>query len=541
MLYLCCFCLSLSVSGMGKLLWYVLAIFALPCLSEGAKILLVFPFPSRSHNILGEGFNRILLKAGHEVTYITPFPKKDAPSNLHYVDVSGNLDSFPAHLSNLKSVIDKEISPNNIKEFFLFLTNLSKITFENVNVQKLINDPNQKFDLVIVEWMFSEIYAGLAAIYDCPYIWFSSVEPHWIVLSLIDEALNPAYNPDCISSNIPPFNFLQRVEELGKQVVMSFLRNVYLLPYERNDYSTIFGPIMARKGQHLPSFDDMRFNASLMFGNSHVSFGKATRLPQNFIPIGGYHIDPDVKPLPQDLKKLMDDANNGVVYFSMGSNLKSKDLPEKIKRSLLTMFGGLKYTVIWKFEEQLNDVPKNVHILQWAPQPSILAHPNCKVFVTHGGLLSTTEAIHFGMPTIGIPVLADQNTNVELSVKRGYALKVGLDYEMADNLKVAIEEIVSNPKYKEKVMQLNFVYHDRPVPPETEVAHWVNHVIRTNGAPHLRSAALMVSWYQKMYLDLLALVFFVIYVFVKICKKVCCSRKQVEKVTKKVGKGKKNK
>lgn len=56
----------------------------------------------------------------------------------------------------------------------------------------------------------------------------------------------------------------------------------------------------------------------------------------------------------------------------MGSNLKSKDLPEIIKKSLLKMFGELKYTVLWKFEEVLPDLPKNVHILKWAPQQSIL-------------------------------------------------------------------------------------------------------------------------------------------------------------------------
>lgn len=56
----------------------------------------------------------------------------------------------------------------------------------------------------------------------------------------------------------------------------------------------------------------------------------------------------------------------------MGSNLKSKDLPEKLKRDLLKMFGTLKHTVLWKFEEVLSDLPKNVHIIKWAPQPSIL-------------------------------------------------------------------------------------------------------------------------------------------------------------------------
>lgn len=68
----------------------------------------------------------------------------------------------------------------------------------------------------------------------------------------------------------------------------------------------------------------------------------------------------------------MDESKNGVIYFSMGSNLKSKELPNELKESLLKMFGQLRQTVLWKFEEQLSNLPKNVHILKWAPQPSIL-------------------------------------------------------------------------------------------------------------------------------------------------------------------------
>ena len=68
----------------------------------------------------------------------------------------------------------------------------------------------------------------------------------------------------------------------------------------------------------------------------------------------------------------MDSAKNGVIYFSLGSNLKSKDLPDDLKQGLLKVFGALKQTVLWKFEENLPNTPKNVHIVQWAPQQSIL-------------------------------------------------------------------------------------------------------------------------------------------------------------------------
>lgn len=75
----------------------------------------------------------------------------------------------------------------------------------------------------------------------------------------------------------------------------------------------------------------------------------------------------------QELKKIMDNAKNGVIYFSMGSNLKSKLMPDELKQNFLKMFGSLKQTVLWKFEDDLPNTPNNVHILKWAPQPSILS------------------------------------------------------------------------------------------------------------------------------------------------------------------------
>lgn len=71
------------------------------------------------------------------------------------------------------------------------------------------------------------------------------------------------------------------------------------MPKEAELYQAVFGPAVALRGRSLPSFHDVRFNASLMLGNSHVSLGQAIRLPQSYKPIGGYHIDPNVKPLPE--------------------------------------------------------------------------------------------------------------------------------------------------------------------------------------------------------------------------------------------------
>ncbi|XP_026328029.1 UDP-glucuronosyltransferase 2B15-like [Hyposmocoma kahamanoa] len=509
----------------------IVPLVSLSCI-DTADILVVSTFPGKSHGILGDGIVRLLLAAGHQVTYITSFPTRKSYPNLTEVDVSHNMELSPINTIKINSILDKEVDPRDVTRHVHVMLNLSNSTYTSENVQKIIMDPLQKFDAVIGEWLFSEMSSGFAALFDCPLIWFSTMEPHWMVTKLIDERLHPAYNPDWTTKHLPPFTFKQRVQELWNQIFMSTFMEYFFVPKEEKIYQAVFGPAMALRGKSLPSYYDMRFNGSLMLGNSHVSLGQATRLPQNYKPIGGCHIDFNFKPLPEDLKKIFDNAEHGVVYFSMGSNLKSKDIPEKLKKDLLEMFGTLKYAVLWKFEEVLSDLPRNVHIVKWAPQLSVLAHPKTIVFITHGGLLSTIETVHFGVPIIGIPVFADQFNNVDRTVKKGFAKRVDLSYTMAHDLKAAIEEIVNNPRYAAKVKELSLIYHDRPVSPGKELVHWVEHVIKTKGAPHLRSPALHVPWYQKMYFDLAALMMAGLLAIKIVLKRLFYSKKRITSLKK---------
>ncbi|KAJ8709292.1 hypothetical protein PYW07_009118 [Mythimna separata] len=517
---------------MENMMTLLVLLSAILACSESAKILLVFPGPSKSHGILGDGYVRHLLNAGHEVTYITPFTQRPPTAKLRTVDVSSNFDLLPPNIINLKGIMDKSSEDMTAIFMILMMLDIAEKTIANANVQKLLNDPTEQFDAVIVEWFFSELGAGFATVYECPLIWSSSVDPHWQVLQLLDEPTNPAYTVDVMSTYSPPLSFLQRVNELWNQLMVQFLKYVWLDGVEEKIYTSLFTPILEKRVRKLPSFYEVRYNASLLLSNSYVTTSGGASLPQSHKFIGGYHIDDDVTPLSEDLKKLMDSAKDGVVYFSMGSNLRSKDLPDEVKINLLKMFGSLKQTVIWKFEEVLPNLPKNVHILQWAPQQAILAHPNLAVFITHGGLLSTTESIYFGVPIIGIPVYGDQFMNVEKSMNKGYALKVDLSYTMSEELKKTIEEVISNKRYAEKAKELSFIHHDRPVKPGQELAHWVNHVINTRGAPHLRSPALDLPLYKRKFLDLAALVavlVLAVYILLKralayICSQVCSNK-----------------
>ena len=70
--------------------------------------------------------------------------------------------------------------------------------------------------------------------------------------------------------------------------------------------------------------------------------------------------------------------------------------PEK-KQHIISTLTKLKQKVIWKWDEELDVDENKIMVRKWLPQDDILAHPNVKLFVTHGGLLSSTESIMRGM------------------------------------------------------------------------------------------------------------------------------------------------
>ncbi|XP_046972359.1 UDP-glucosyltransferase 2-like [Vanessa cardui] len=507
---------------MSKWALFLVSVLSSLYLSNAYKILVACPLPGKSHSILAEGMLNHLSRAGHEVTYITAIVPDKPINGVTVVDISEYL-KLPTNMMNLKSIMDKT-HKTDILTVLPSLVNMSRNAINNVPVQTFLSDKTQQFDAVIADWMFNEIYAGFSGVFNCPLIWLSTVEPHWMMLQLVDETPNPSYSADISSGNVPPLTFSQRLKELGLQIFGKLIKTFYIDGIDQEIYEKHFVPHIRNRGYPVPPFEELRYNASLVLSNSHVSMGVATRLPPNYIPIGGYHIDPVVKPLPKDLQKIIDDAKHGFIYFSMGSNLRSKHLPAEVKQDLLNMFGELKQTVLWKFEEDLPNRPSNVHILKWAPQQSILAHEKCILFITHGGLLSTTESIHFGVPTLGIPVFGDQFINVARGVKKGYAKKVDLSYTMAKDLKVAIQEMINDPRYMTKIKELSFIYHHRTVSPGQELVHWVEHVVKTGGARHLRTHALTTPWYQKFYLDL-AIVLLIIIIAIKHLFRYVCSSK----------------
>eukprot|EP00102_Acyrthosiphon_pisum_P026108 XP_016663318.1 PREDICTED: UDP-glucuronosyltransferase 1-5-like isoform X3 [Acyrthosiphon pisum] len=153
-------------------------------------------------------------------------------------------------------------------------------------------------------------------------------------------------------------------------------------------------------------------------------------------------------------------------------------------------------------------------------------------YTYHGGISGVYEAVDAGVPVLGFPVFFDQPRNLENLVDAGMAILMNLDSVTEDTFMNVILELVSNKKYMQNAKIASDRFKDRPMTPSKTIDYWTRYVIRHKGAPHLKSQALDLKWYQYFLLDVIAVVISVIllvfYIIYKVFKFIKLSKSKYE-------------
>lgn len=69
----------------------------------------------------------------------------------------------------------------------------------------------------------------------------------------------------------------------------------------------------------------------------------------------------------------MDEARDGVIYFSLGTVVPVHTFPKEILQIFVNVFKKLKQRVVWKLQTKVPlDIPKSVLVTKWVPQPGVL-------------------------------------------------------------------------------------------------------------------------------------------------------------------------
>ncbi|XP_065361599.1 UDP-glucosyltransferase 2-like [Calliphora vicina] len=497
----------------------VFALFALN-LSESANILAVFPFPGPSQYLVVQPYLKTLAARGHELTVINAFPQKTPIRNYRDIFVPEVLQYVGDVFSYIKM---KQSKFAEIMGFSWYYSTIVKDVLNNENVCKLLDSPEEKFDLVIIETLQTDALYGIAEHFGAPIIGYSSYGTDPYIDSLVNNISPMAYTPLLTGTFTERMNFKERLENMWSHILMMVHRELMHKPLHDRIYKQYFPK--ARR-----SLEELRQNISLILLNQHFSLSFPRSYVTNMIEVGGFHIQHKPQNLTKDIEDFINSSSQDVIYFSMGSNIKSEHFPAAIRKILLETFASLPYKFLWKFENPalMENRPTNVFISNWFPQADILAHPRVKLFITHGGLLSLIESIYHSKPVLGIPVFYDQFVNVLRSQQYGFGLSVKYQELNHTILKENIKEIMENPSYMEKAKEMSQRYRDQAIDPLEKAIYWTEYVLRHRGAGFLRSSAQYLNYWQRNSWDcaavylvgFLVIVSLVLFIFVKLL--MCC-------------------
>ncbi|XP_069671922.1 UDP-glucosyltransferase 2-like [Periplaneta americana] len=462
--------------------------------SNTANILGVFYFNGRSHFIMFESLMKGLAARGHNVYVIGHFPQKTPIHN--YTDISVE-DSLPKMLNQISVDYFRKYGQLTVLDFiFRHTMDVCETVLKHPNVQKFLEE-NDNFDVVISEVLGPDCAIGLAHRYNVPFIGMtSSVSFPW-GSDRVGTPDHPAY----ISNYFLPFNSHMN---LGERIINTVVNQAIKIGYDFFVDSRIDELLKKYHGEDIPPITQLKKNISLLLVNSHYSLNGVRPTVPAFVEVGGIHIQQNGE-LPKDLKTYMDEAKQGIVYFSFGSLVKGETMPDEMIQVFISVFAKIPQLVIWKIGN-INGLPSNVLASEWFPQFEILSHPNVRAYITHGGLMGTQEAVFAGVPMVGIPLFADQELNLQNCASKGVAVNVPYDDISRESVSKALKEVLHNPSYWENAKLLSRQFRDRPQSALETAVYWTEYVIRHRGAPHMRSAALDLPLYQYLLLDVIAVI-----------------------------------
>ncbi|XP_054278673.1 UDP-glucosyltransferase 2-like [Macrosteles quadrilineatus] len=476
--------------------WLIAAVLTSGCLCNAANILVIQPTPARSHVIAMEPFFEELASRGHNVTLLTCFPHKPPLPNLREIDFSNVL---PPLISGFSFEMIKEVMPNPFKAPIFMAEvefNICESVYPDQNLRNIL-ESNDTFDVVITEIFSTDCFVPLAHRFKAPLISIVTSNPLPWVADRVGLPDNPSYIPNYYSEFSSQMSFSERLYNSVVLLYSKFIYKYYSLPRVQRLVDFYLG-------RSIPPIAELTKETSLVLVNSYFALSESRPFPPNVVEVGGIHLRNSGKPLPKNLKDILDRSTQGVLLVSFGSLVRVSSIPPSIINMFLEAFSKIPQTIIFKYEENLPQAPSNVVVQKWLPQREVIEHKNVKAVLTHGGLASIIECVHFGKPLVGIPFFADQTLNIKAVAKKGAGILLKLEDLTATKIEAALVSVLNGPSYTDNARRLSLQYRDRPMTPLQSAVFWTEYVIRHQGAPHLRPASVQLAWYQLLLLDVTA-------------------------------------
>jgi glucuronosyltransferase len=258
-----------------------------------SRILALFPHVGKSHHDVYAPYLKKLAARGHDVIIVSHFPQENPVPNITDISIKGSVPIAPTQALSFKDVESIGLIANRVALSYMAELHCESI-LQLAKVQELVNE---KFDLVITELFNTDCFMGLIHILRTPFIYFSSsVLMPW-ANDRFGNPDNPSYIPNLFHPHNDKMDFLERLLNAVGTAVDKWI--LYPLLFDRPGRNTAEKHL----GRELPPLADIAKRGSLILVNSHFSLTKARPLVPSVIEVGGIHIDNSSKKLPQVVQR----------------------------------------------------------------------------------------------------------------------------------------------------------------------------------------------------------------------------------------------
>lgn len=258
-----------------------------------------------------------------------------------------------------------------------------------------------------------------------------------------------------------------------------------------------------------PSFEVMRRRVVLALNNHHmISEGPIAPLLPSMLDIGGIVMEQSTVQSTLDVRL----ANRPFIIFSLGTRFTWRTASIHFERSFTEAFAQLsEYDIYWTYDGSnasgINLTHTHIKLAKWWPQATLLSQPGVRLFITHGGKGSLSEALHHGVPLLGLPLVGDQRANLRKMQNKGWGLTIDMHNISQLVLLNAIKRVLTVAEFKNSIKRDSLLYRDRPLSASNLTTYWLEYVIRHQGAQHLYSPARELNLWQYYLLDVRLLLY----------------------------------
>lgn len=241
--------------------------------------------------------------------------------------------------------------------------NFVNLGMQNKNLQKFLKS-DSKYDIIIQVYALNEAYLALANHFNARVIGFVPFSSFPFVDAVTGNTSPYSYVPLPFVGFTDNMNFKQRTLNTLAATLMSLLHKFYLFPKQEE--------ILEKYFPNAPSLKEIQSERlDLIFANVHFSTESPRPSTPNIIHIGGYHVQ-KTEPLPDELKTYLDNSKQGAVFLGFGSNVETSKLPKEKLDVFLQTFAKSSYNVLFKYDGNMENKPKNIRTATWFPQRGIL-------------------------------------------------------------------------------------------------------------------------------------------------------------------------